>query len=111
MKYTETTYNGTVEFLAADDFVAIPGCVTESVLVKAGTPLTAAGKGASTGTNAIGIVLYDTDPAVNPNCALLVQGVIDLTKMNTHSGLELTAAQIAAVLPGIICRTNIGVNS
>jgi hypothetical protein len=31
--------------------------------------------------------------------------------MNTHSGLSLTAAAINAVLPGIICRTNIGVNS
>ena len=64
MKYTETTYNGTVEFLAADDFVAIPAHVTETTLVKAGTPLTAAGKGASTGTNAVGIVLYDTDPNI-----------------------------------------------
>ena len=111
MKYTTTAYGGKPEFLAADDFVAIPAHVTETTLVKGGTPITAAGAASTDASNAVGIVLYDTDPAVNPNCAILVQGVIDLTKMNTHSGLSLTAAAINAVLPGIICRTNIGVNS
>lgn len=117
MKYTETAFGGNVEWLASNDFQAIPAHVTESDVVLAGTPIDADGEivepAESTGalTDAVGIVLYDTDPAVNPNCAILVKGIVDLTKMNDHSGLELTAAAIQAVLPGIVCRENIGVNS
>lgn len=116
MRYANTTYGGIVEFLAADGFVAIPGHIAGSTAVKAGSPIDADGavvedptaQGAET---PVGILLYDVDPTHNPNCALLVQGVVDLTKMNAHSGLTLTAAGINAALPGIICRTNIGVNS
>lgn len=117
MKYVTTAYDGTPEFLASNEFQAIPAHVTETDPVKGGTPIDADGEiveaDSDTGaiTGAVGIVLYDTDPSVDPNCALLVQGIIDLTKMNTHSGLELTAAAIQAVLPGIVCRENIGVNS
>lgn len=116
MKYANTTYSGVPEWLAADDFVAIPAHITESTAVLSGTPIDADGKAVEDPTaqdaeTPVGILLYDVNPANNPNCALLVQGVIDLTKMNAHSGLTLTAAGINASLPGIICRTNIGVNS
>lgn len=117
MKFENTTYTGVPEFLAADDFVAIPAHITETSAVAAGSPIGADGKivepAESTGalTGAVGILLYDVDPAKNPNCALLVQAVVDLTKMNAHSGLTLTASAIQAVLPGIVCRSNIGVNS
>lgn len=117
MKYTVTEYGGTVEWLASDEFQAIPAHVTETDPVLSGTPIDADGEvvtaDASTGaiTGAVGIVLHDTDPSVDPNCAILVQGIIDLTKMNAHSGLSLTAAAIKAVLPGIVCRENIGVNA
>jgi hypothetical protein len=111
MKYTVTEYGGTVEWLASNDYQAIPGHVTGTTEVKSGTPITAAGAVAEDGANAVGIVLHDTDPNVNPNVALLVKGIIDLTKMNAHSGLSLTAAAIKAVLPGIVCRENIGVNA
>ena len=40
MKFTKTSVGGTVEFLAADDFVAIPICVTEAAAVPAGMPMT-----------------------------------------------------------------------
>lgn len=111
MKFVNTSYTGTVEFLAADDFTAIPAHITETAAVKAGTPIDANGaKIASGATGAVGILLYDVDPTANPNCALLVQGVVDLTKMNAHSGLALTAAALKTVLPGIVCRENIGVN-
>lgn len=33
MKFTKTSVGGTVEILAADDFVAIPICVTEAAAV------------------------------------------------------------------------------
>lgn len=117
MIFSETAYTGTIEFLAADEFVAIPAHITESTAVKAGSLIDEDGKiaeaNASSGLyeDIAGILLYDVDPAVNPNCALLVQGVVDLTKMNTHASTEYTAGDITAVLPGIVCRTNIGVNT
>lgn len=42
MKFSKTSVGGTVEILAADDFVAIPICVTEASAVPAGMPMTAA---------------------------------------------------------------------
>lgn len=111
MRFANTTYGGTVEFLAADDFKAIPGHVTETDVVLAGTPIDADGKKIKTGaTGAVGILLYDVDPTRNPNGALLVEGIIDLKKMNAHSGLTVGAAALKTVLPGIVCRENIGVN-
>lgn len=111
MKFSVDTFNGNVEWLASNDFQAIPAHVAGTTEVLSGTPITAAGAVSSDGTDAVGIVLHDTDPNVDPNVAILVQGIVDLTKMNAHSGLSLTAAAIQAVLPGIVCRENIGVNS
>lgn len=109
MKYTTTQVAGTIEFLAANDFTAIPQAITGSGVVKAGTPILDTGAAGAI-ANAIGILLYDVDVDANPNGALLVRGVVDLTKMNAHSGLSLTAADIKSALPGIVCRENIGVN-
>lgn len=118
MIYKNTTVGGTVEFLAADDFVAIPfklaalNDTTPVGVVKAGTPILSTGLASSTGQSCIGIVLYDTDTARNPNCAILKQGVVDLKKMKSHSGLSgITAAYIQAALPGVVVREDIGVNS
>ena len=38
---------------------------------------------------------------------MLVQGVINLTKATTHSGVSYTASDLLTVLPGIVCRENI----
>ena len=61
----------------------------------------------SAATDAQGILLYDVDPTSNPNGAMLVQGVINLTKATTHSGVSYTASDLLTVLPGIVCRENI----
>lgn len=112
MIYSTTEYTGTFTFLASDDFQAIPGTITETDEVLAGTPIDASGKKITSGaTGAVGILLYDVKPEENPNAALLVKGIVDLTKMNAHSGLALTDAVIKAALPGIVSRTNIGVNA
>ena len=119
MVYKNTAVGGTVEFLAADDFVAIPfklaavdGSSNPVGVVKAGTPVLSTGLAASTGQSCVGIVLYDTDTARNPNCAILKQGVVDLAKMKSHTGLSgITAAYITAALPGVVVRENIGVNA
>lgn len=109
MKYTKTSYAGSVEILAADEFVAIPIEVDETSTVLAGTPMTSAGKkiSATSFATAAGMLLYDVDPTENPNGALLVQGVVDKTKAQTHSGVTLDST---FAVPGIILRDNIGVN-
>ena len=77
-------------------------------IVKAGTPLTAAGA-STTGTGAVGILLYDVDTAVNPNGTIVQSGPIDSAKAQEHSGVTYAEA-LATALPGVIFRTNIGVN-
>jgi len=106
MKFAKTTYGGTVEILASKDFQAIPVKVAGSSILKAGTPLTAAGE-STTGANAIGILLYDVDPTKNPNGAAVVQGIIDATKAQAHSEVSYASALYSA-LPGVVFRTNIG---
>lgn len=109
MKYTKTSYGGSVEILAADQFTAIPILVDDDALVKAGTPLTSAGVPltATSFATAAGLLLYDVDPTENPNGALLVQGVVDQAKAASHSGVTLDNT---FAVPGIILRDNIGVN-
>lgn len=108
MKFAKTEYGGTIEILASNDYQAIPVKVAGSSLLKAGTPITAAGE-STTGSGAVGILLYDVDPAKNPNGAAVVQGIIDAVKAQAHSGVTYVDALYAA-LPGIVFRTNIGVN-
>lgn len=106
MKFAKTSYGGTVEILAADDFVAIPLTVTESSAVPAGMPMTLTGKkvAATSFATAKGLLLYDVDPTENPNGALLVQGVVDSEKVKSHA--QVTLDDTFAV-PGIILRSNI----
>ena len=112
MKFNTTEIGGSVEILASKDFQSVPAAIAvpdgDSSVVKAGTPITAAGE-ATTGAGAVGILLYDVDTAANPNGALVVQGIIDATKAQAHSGVTYVSALYEA-LPGVIFRTNIGVN-
>ena len=116
-----TTVAGTVEILASKDFqaipikVAVPGTTSDGVftpaddpVVKAGTPLTSAGA-STTGSGAVGVLLYDVDTSANPTGAAVVQGIIDATKAQAHSGVTY-ASGLYSALPGIVFRTNIGVN-
>ena len=111
MKNKTTTIAGGIEILASNDYQAVPVKVAtpgEGTVVKAGTPLTAAGA-ATTGASAAGVLLYDVDTADNPNAAMVVQGIIDATKAQAHSGVTYVSALYEA-LPGIVFRTNIGAN-
>ena len=105
MKFSKTEYAGTVEILASNAYQAIPVKVAGSSLMKAGTPVTAEGA-STTGSGAIGILLYDVDPNKNPNGAAVVQGIIDAEKAQAHSGVTYVGALYEA-LPGIVFRTNI----
>ena len=108
MKFAKTTIGESVEILACTNPVSIPIKVAtpgSGTIVKAGTPLTSAGE-STTGSGAVGILLYDVDTAANPNAAALVQGIIDSTKAQAHSGVSYVSALYEA-LPGIVFRTNI----
>lgn len=112
MKFETNAIGGSVEILASKDFQAIPAKIVaadgaSTTVVKAGTPITNEGA-ATTGSGAVGVLLYDVDTAANPNGALVVQGIIDATKAQAHSGVTYVSALYSA-LPGIVFRTNIGV--
>ena len=110
MKYSVTSVGGGVEILASKDFQAIPVEVAVpgagSHIVKAGTPITDQGA-STTGSGAIGVLLYDVDTDANPNGAAVVQGIINSTVAQAHSGVTYVSALYSA-LPGIVFRTNIG---
>ena len=115
MKFADTTVDGGIEILASNDYQAVPvkvaapsGEGVTTTVVKAGTPLTAAGA-STTGSGAVGILLYDVDTAVNPNGTIVQSGPIDSAKAQEHSGVTYAEA-LATALPGVIFRTNIGVN-
>ena len=106
MYYKTTPLAGiaTVEILASDDYQAVPLKIDETETVKAGMPITQAGKKAPTGENAIGILLYDVDPTRNPNGAVVVDGIVDWGKCKAHSEATANAADIAKILPKITFR-------
>lgn len=110
MKFTNASVAGNVEILAADVFTAIPIKIAETDVVLAGTPVTAAGMKDTAGTNAMGILLYDVDPAANPNGAAVVAGVIDAKKVKAHANITLPVAALKTAVPGVVVRENIGVN-
>lgn len=109
MKYSTASVGGTVEILASSTFQSIPAKISGTTAVKAGMPITAAGAPIAAGTAAVGILLYDVDPKVNPNCALVVSGIVDWKKCKSHSGATATATQMKAILPGITFREDIGI--
>lgn len=110
MRFEKKSAGGTVEILASKDFQAIPAKITGTDVVKAGMPITAAGAPIAAGTGAIGILLYDVNPKENPNCALVVEGIVDWAKCKSHSGATATVATMKGILPAITFRENIGVN-
>ena len=99
--------SGTVEILATDIYHALPIKVAASDdVVMAGTPLKEDGT-ATTGTDAVGILLYDTDTARNPNASVVTKGIVDVDKAQSHSGITYDMAVLKAALPGITFRTKI----
>lgn len=110
MNLTKKDIGSNVEILAADEFTAIPVKCAGTAVLKAGTPLTAAGAAALNGSSAVGILLYDVDPTVNPNGAMVVAGVVDYAKAKANAGITATAATLQSAIPTIRFRTDIGVN-
>lgn len=105
MYFDTKTMTGTVEILASNDYQAVPLKIDETDPVKAGMPITQDGKKAPSGSGAIGILLYDVDPARNPNAAVVVDGIIDWAKVKAHNtDVTADAQTIATALPRITFR-------
>lgn len=97
---------GRIEILASKDFNSVPCTIAGTDIVKAGTPITSAGAVATTESEAVGLLMYDVDPTVNPNGALVVQGVINAKIARQYSGRPLVKATIEGALPGLYLREN-----
>lgn len=111
MMMNQKTYGVTVEVLAADDFDAVPVCITETDVVKAGTPITNKGKSAiSDMSTADGVLLYDVDPTKNPNGAMVVRGIFDKKKVDAHIGSTIDVATMKTAVPGVVFREDSGIN-
>ena len=109
MKVKETKSGKMFTILATNNYNAIPITVGGTSLVKAGTPLTADGTAPTSGvTGAVGELLYDVDPTVNPNGAIVVQGVIDGVKAKAHSGIDIST--LGTAVSGLVIRTDTETN-
>lgn len=99
----------TPEILASNDYQAVPIKIDEEGVVKAGTPITNAGKKVAAGTDAIGILLYDVDPTENPNGAVVVDGIINYEKCKANADADLTASaeELAKAMPHLVFRDKI----
>ena len=111
MNFSKTEVTNGVEILVGltdmHTLTPIKVAAPESgTVVKAGTPLTEAGE-ATTGSGAVGILLYDVDTALNPNGTVIQSGPIDGKKAQEHSGVTYVSALYSA-LPAIQFRVNIG---
>lgn len=68
-------------------------------VVKAGTPINANGE-VTSGEDAVGLLRYDCDTAIDQIGILVVEGNVDAAEAQKHSGVTYTTA-VAGALPGI----------
>lgn len=81
MKFSETPITGgRVEFLASPKFMAIQHKFEEKTA--SGTPVKITD---GLDKEQVGICLYDVDPDVNPNGAVVVMGIVDKTKLASEN--------------------------
>lgn len=106
MKVLHSAVGRRAEILASDLFQSVPVMVQGDSVVPAGTPVKNDGSAVPAGTGADGILLYDVDPAVNPNGAMVVQGVVNWSKCQDHAGISASASTMKSALPGIVFREN-----
>lgn len=109
MQFEQTTYAGDVEILSRKPFEGIPmtldfTSVTDKLangkkVVKAGTPIGAAGVADNT-TTVVGILLHDVTED-RPQGTLLKKAYINTTVAQKHSGVTI-AAGVKTALPMIV---------
>lgn len=108
MIYKETVYTGDVEILKRPpfegiaitlDFTNVSADEDGNKIVKAGSPISAAGVVANT-ASAIGILLHDVDE-FRPQGTILKKAYINTAVAQAHSGVTIDAA-VKTALPMIV---------
>ena len=110
MKYNQTSVGTEIEILANTHFVCksmtldfsnVADTENGEKVVKAGSPITAAGVVDNTGTADVVGILWKNCYEGNPNCAVIIHGFIDQTKANAASGLTLAVSTWGSDVPMI----------
>lgn len=100
MKFEQKSVPGDVNILANDHYAGKPVTLATAAftdgVVKAGTPISAAGAVANT-ADAVGILLTDVYDE-RPIGTVIVHGFIDTAKAQTHSGVTIDAT-VKTALP------------
>ena len=103
MQVEQVTYAGDVQILKRPPFEGIPVTLdftsVEGGVVKAGSPISAAGVVANT-ADAIGILLFDVYEA-RPQGTVLKKAYINTAVAQAHSGVTIAAA-VKTALPMVI---------
>lgn len=103
MEYEKITLNGDVQILKRPPFEGIPITLDFSEVsggvVKAGTPISAAGVAANT-ASAIGILLHDVT-VDRPQGTVLKKAYINTAVAQAHSGVTIASA-VKTALPMIV---------
>lgn len=108
MQFEQTSYAGDVQILKRKPFEAVPMTldftsvsdkVNEKKIVKAGTPIGAAGTADNTAT-VVGILLHDVTED-RPQGTLLKKAYINTEVAQAHSGVTIAAA-VKTALPMIV---------
>lgn len=103
MEYEKITLNGDVQILKRPPFEGIPITLDFSEVsggvVKAGTPISAAGVAANT-ASAIGILLFDVTED-RPQGTVLKKAYINTAVAQAHSGVTIASA-VKTALPMIV---------
>lgn len=108
MQFEKVTYGADVQILKRPpfegiaitlDFTSVEAGEDGKKIVKAGTPISAAGVAANTG-DAAGILLWDV-PEERPQGTILKKAYINTAVAQEHSGVTIAAA-VKAALPMIV---------
>lgn len=103
MEYEKITLNGDVQILKRPPFEGIPITLDFSEVsggvVKAGTPISAAGVAANT-ASAIGILLHDVTED-RPQGTVLKKAYINTAVAQAHSGVTIASA-VKTALPMVV---------
>ncbi len=115
MNYSQRVVDGSVEILHNSEYVGqavtLDTAAFTSGVCKAGTPITVAGKKATTtaasgdtpaSSDAVGILLHDVRED-RPQATLVIGGYINLARAQAHSGVTYDAATKNALKNVVFC--------
>lgn len=79
--------------------IKIKAPVGGGAIVKAGTPINANGE-VTLSSDAVGLLRYDCNTAIEQIGVVIVEGVVDTKKAQEHAGITYTA-EVMSAIPGV----------